>query len=180
VRHKERLDEYSIECRAESFDTQRVAPATMAATRPMYWSVRRELWENRAIYIAPLVAAAVILFGFLISTIGLPHKMRALSALDPSKQREAVAVPYDMAAGLIMLTALIVGCSTVSTRCKPNAAIGSILFWKSLPVSDLTTVLSKASIRWSLCHCWPSRSPSPRNSSCCWRAPQCYWQAGRM
>ena len=25
----------------------------------MYWSVRRELWENRSIYIAPLAVAAV-------------------------------------------------------------------------------------------------------------------------
>ena len=30
----------------------------------LYWSVRRELWENRSIYIAPLAVAAVVLFGF--------------------------------------------------------------------------------------------------------------------
>ncbi len=52
--------------------SQVIAPAAMSATRPMYWSVRRELWENRSIYIAPLAVAAVILFGFLIATIGLP------------------------------------------------------------------------------------------------------------
>ena len=28
--------------------------------RPMYWSVRRELWENRSIYIAPLAVAGVV------------------------------------------------------------------------------------------------------------------------
>ena len=28
-------------------------------TRPFYWSVRRELWENRSIYIAPLIVAGV-------------------------------------------------------------------------------------------------------------------------
>ena len=33
----------------------------------MYWSVRRELWENRSLYLAPLAVAAVFLFGFLIS-----------------------------------------------------------------------------------------------------------------
>ena len=44
---------------------------------------RRELWENRSIYIAPLAVAGLILFGFLISTIGLPGKMRAAFALDP-------------------------------------------------------------------------------------------------
>ena len=28
-------------------------------TRPLYWSVRRELWENKSIYVAPAAAAAV-------------------------------------------------------------------------------------------------------------------------
>ncbi len=37
---------------------QEIAPAVMSPTRPLYWSVRRELWENRSIYIAPLVVAA--------------------------------------------------------------------------------------------------------------------------
>ncbi len=63
---------------------QSVAPAAVSATRPMYWSLRRELWENRSIYIAPLAAAAVFLFGFMLSLIGLPHKMRAALALDPA------------------------------------------------------------------------------------------------
>ncbi len=35
----------------ESFDAHRVVPASLSVTRPMYWSVRRELWENRSIYI---------------------------------------------------------------------------------------------------------------------------------
>ena len=43
---------------AESFDTQRTAPATISASRTFYWSVRRELWENRSIYLAPLAVAA--------------------------------------------------------------------------------------------------------------------------
>ena len=59
-------------------DSQASRAAPMSpATRPMYWSVRRELWENRSIYIAPLIVAGVVLFGFLISTIDLPHRMRA-------------------------------------------------------------------------------------------------------
>jgi len=35
-------------------DTQDRAPAVISAARRMYWSVRRELWESRSIYIAPL------------------------------------------------------------------------------------------------------------------------------
>jgi ABC-2 type transport system permease protein len=127
-------------------ESQAVAPAATSATRPMYWSVRRELWENRSIYVAPLVAAAVFLFGFLLSTIGLPNRMRAALALDAAHRREALAMPYDFAAGLIMLTALIVGAFYCLDALHGERRDRSILFWKSLPVSDLTTVLSKASI----------------------------------
>ncbi len=49
--------------------TDLIAPATIPAIRVYYWSVRRELWENRSIYIAPLVAAVVFLFGFLVNII---------------------------------------------------------------------------------------------------------------
>ena len=129
----------------ESFDAQTVAPAA-TAVRSMYWSIRRELWESRSIYIAPLAAAAVFLLGFLISTIDLPQKMRALSTLDPAHQREAIAMPYDMVAGLMMLTAMIVGVFYCLDALYGECRDRSILFWKSLPVSDLTTVLSKASI----------------------------------
>jgi ABC-2 type transport system permease protein len=127
-------------------DSQGIAPAAMSATRPMYWPVRRELWENRSIYIAPLVAAAVVLFGFLISTITLPHRMRAVLALDPAQQRAVFARPYDFAAFLMILIAFIVGVFYCLDALHGERRDRSILFWKSLPVSDLTTVLSKASI----------------------------------
>ncbi len=47
-------------------ESQVTARAVITASRRMYWSVRRELWENRSIYIAPLAAAAVFLLAFLI------------------------------------------------------------------------------------------------------------------
>ena len=130
----------------ESFDAHRVVPASLSVTRPMYWSVRRELWENRSIYIAPLLAAAVFLFGFLISLIGLPHRMRAALALDPAQQREAMAMPYDIVAGLMMITGILVSVFYCLDALHGERRDRSILFWKSLPVSDLTTVLAKASI----------------------------------
>src|SRR5438445_6753229 len=90
-------------------ESQVIAPAVISATRRMYWSVRRELWENRSIIIAPLAVAAVILFGFLVSTLHLPKHMRATLALEPAKQHAAIQMPYDAAAFLIILTAFIVG-----------------------------------------------------------------------
>jgi ABC-2 type transport system permease protein len=112
----------------------------------MYWSVRRELWENRSIFVAPLAVAAVMLFGFLISTVHLPRHMRATLALDPAKQRAAIQMPYDVAALLLVLTAFIVGVFYCLDALSGERRDRSILFWKSLPVSDRTTVLSKATV----------------------------------
>jgi len=130
----------------ESFESQGMAPAVLSATRPLYWSVRRELWENRSIYMAPLAAAAVFLVGFLISLVGLPHKMRGLAALDPQHQHHAITMPYHFAAGLLMATAMIVSVFYSLEALHGERRDRSILFWKSLPVSDLTTVLAKAGI----------------------------------
>jgi ABC-2 type transport system permease protein len=126
--------------------SQVIAPAAISPSRRMYWSVRRELWENRSIYIAPLAVAGVFLFGFLISLVRLPDKMRHAFALDPVQQRSAIQQPYILAAGLLMLTAMIVGVFYCLDALYGERRDRSILFWKSLPVSDLTTVLSKASI----------------------------------
>jgi ABC-2 type transport system permease protein len=127
-------------------ESQVVAPAVISATRPLYWSVLRELWENRSIYIAPLAVAGIILFGFLISTLHLPAKMRAGLALDPMQQRELMEQPFNLAALLIMGTTLVVAVLYCLDALHGERRDRSILFWKSLPVSDLTTVLSKASI----------------------------------
>jgi ABC-2 type transport system permease protein len=130
---------------SDSFDAHSAAPAALSPTRPMYWSVRRELWENRSIYIAPLAAAAVFLVGFLISMVHLPQSVH-LSILDPAHQRAAIVTPYDMLAGLLMFTWMIVGAFYCLGALHGERRDRSILFWKSLPVSDLTTVLAKASI----------------------------------
>ena len=127
-------------------DSEVIAPAAMSATRPMYWSVRRELWENRSIYVAPLAAAAVFMLGFLISLIWLPHSMRDISALDPAHQPAVLARQYSHAAMLLTLTAFLVGIFYSLDALYGERRDRSILFWKSLPVSDRTTVLSKASI----------------------------------
>ena len=116
------------------------------ATRPFYWSVRRELWENRSIYVAPILVALVVLFGFLVSTIGLPERRRAVLLLGPAKARAAIDAPYDMAAIMLILTAFIVGVFYCLDALYGERRDRSILFWKSLPVSDLTTLLSKATI----------------------------------
>jgi ABC-2 type transport system permease protein len=128
------------------FDPPGIRPAVLSSTRPFYWSVRRELWENRFIYIAPLAAAAVFLVGFLISAIQLPGKLRGLSSLDLMRYREVIATPYDIMSGSMMLIGLLVSVFYCLDALYGERRDRSILFWKSLPISDRTTVLAKASI----------------------------------
>ena len=125
-----------------------VGPDEMPTTRvhPMAWSVRRELWENRSIYLAPLAVAAVFLCGFVMSTITLPRRTRALLKLDAAHQRAAIVQPYDSVAIVLILTALIVAVFYCLDALHGERRDRSILFWKSLPVSDRITVLSKATI----------------------------------
>jgi ABC-2 type transport system permease protein len=108
-------------------------PAVINASRLMYWSVRRELWENRSLYLAPLIAAAVFLLAFLTAfTLSPVHRHQN--------------IPYEFAALLIMGTGFIVGIFYSLDALYGERRDRSILFWKSLPVSDLITVLSKFAI----------------------------------
>jgi len=122
------------------FDSQRIAPAAMSVTRPLYWSIKRELWENRSIYIAPLAVAGVALFSFSLSSIaGIWEKPLRLNPVQPQ-------APYDIVAGLMMFTGIVVSVFYCIDALHSERRDRSILFWKSLPVSDVTTVLAKASI----------------------------------
>jgi len=125
---------------------QGVAPAIVAAMRPLYWSLRREFWENRWIYLAPLASAAVFLIGFVISAGHIPAKMRGLTGLSAIEQRDAIAQPYDMAAGFLMAIGMLVAGFYSLSALQGERRDRSILFWKSMPLSDRTVVLAKAVI----------------------------------
>jgi ABC-2 type transport system permease protein len=112
----------------------------------MYWSVRRELWENRSIYVAPAAVAVLILVASLVGLIDLPEKIRAAVAAGPARQQKLIEEPYTFAALLLMFTTMVVGVFYCVDALYGERRDRSVLFWKSLPVSDLTTVLAKASI----------------------------------
>jgi ABC-2 type transport system permease protein len=114
--------------------------------RRVYWSVRRELWENRSIYLAPLAAACMVLVGFFIGLFTLPARMRAALALSPPELRQAIEQPFVIGAIILMAVDLLVAIFYSLDALYGERRDRSVLFWKSLPVSDLTAVLSKASI----------------------------------
>jgi ABC-2 type transport system permease protein len=112
----------------------------------MYWSVRRELWENRSLWVAPLAAAVMVLFGTFVSSFGLPHKMRTLAAMAPLARHYAIAKPYSFVGGFLVAITFLVGFFYCLDALYGERRDRSILFWKSMPVSDRTTVLAKAVI----------------------------------
>ena len=122
-----------------------VATATaVSPTRPFYWSVRRELWENRSVYIGPLVVAGLVLFSYFVRLFRLPARMRTLDTLEAAKQQAVLLTPYQMGASAILFVGFVVGAFYCLDALYGERRERSILFWKSLPVSDVTTVLSKA------------------------------------
>jgi ABC-2 type transport system permease protein len=121
-------------------------PSVKRPTQPFFWSVRRELWESRSIFIAPLSVAAIVLLGFAMGSRKLADGMRLVLMRQPDDQRMLLERPYALCAVLIILTASFVGIFYCLDALHGERRDRSILFWKSLPVSDLTTVLAKATI----------------------------------
>ncbi len=104
--------------------------------------VRREFWEHAALWRVPLIVAALLavstLFAWRIEVNGA-H----LHALDDSARIVVLNMSQSMFALLIYLSASIVVTFYALDCLYAERKDRSILFWKSLPVSDGLTVLSK-------------------------------------
>lgn len=118
---------------------------------PFMTLVRRELWEHRSLVWGPLaMALAIIVLSLLSSAMhggvsvmfadgdALPASMR-----DAAQQRAifgvwigALIVPQVLV-GMVVVVFYLLDCLFTERRDR------SILFWKSMPVSDAKTVLSK-------------------------------------
>ena len=121
-------------------EAENVASLSVPALRSLYWSIRREFWEHRWLYIAPAAIAGVALLAFAVSaTAGIWEPQLRLNPLAPQD-------PYDIVAGLMMGVVILGGLFYSADALQGERRDRSILFWKSMPVSDTTTVLAKASI----------------------------------
>jgi ABC-2 type transport system permease protein len=120
-------------------------------TRPFLTLVRRELWEHGSLVWAPLAMALTIIVVSLVSgmvkgsidiDLGEDRPLPELFG-DAEKQRGIFSL---VMAGLV-LPQLLVGFVVVFFYLLDDLFTErrdrSILFWKSLPVSDAKTVLSK-------------------------------------
>jgi len=93
------------------------------------------------LYLVPTVVAGIALTLFALSSFA--GIWEPALRLNPGPK---VAEPYMMLMGLVMFIALLMGVFYSLEALHGERRDRSILFWKSLPVSDLTTVLAKASI----------------------------------
>ena len=120
-------------------------------TRPFLTLVRRELWEHGSLVWAPLAMALTIIVVSLVSVmvktsvdidLGEDRPLPELFG-DAEKQRGIFSL---VMAGLVLpqlLVAFVVVFFYLLDGLFTERRDRSILFWKSLPVSDAKTVLSK-------------------------------------
>jgi ABC-2 type transport system permease protein len=102
--------------------------------------IRRELWEHRALWIVPLVVAGLIIIAAMF-----PHAVQIdRDELDQAQKHIDVFAAFHAALTIpqflllaIILPFYLLDCLYAERKDR------SILFWKSLPVSDAQTVLSK-------------------------------------
>ena len=126
---------------------QATTPPALPRIRLFYWSVRRELWEHRVVYVAPLAVAAVALVGYLLGSGRLPHGVEAAGVIQTANRAGAgLAIPYHFVAFAVFFTGLLAAVFYCQGALHAERRDRSILFWKSLPVSDLVTVLSKMAV----------------------------------
>jgi ABC-2 type transport system permease protein len=119
------------------------------------WLVKREFWEHRALYLAPLVYAALIVLFTLLAVFGLgKFTLDGLSfgeGFDPAAaQAEARGgarlMVYAIFAAPFALIALFVTLYYSLDALYADRRDRSILFWKSMPLSDMESVLAKLSV----------------------------------
>ncbi len=117
--------------------------AAKAASRTLLSLVRRELWEHRALWIAPSVVAGLMVLAAFVASV----KYRLTDADMPPDVGPGSMTMYAVMQGfvstplsgvtLIVVVFYLLDCLYAERKDR------SILFWKSLPVSDGLTVLSK-------------------------------------
>lgn len=108
--------------------------------------VRREFWEHRVLWFTPLPIAALILLGIAVQgewrdIIGRSAAPAVAAGLPPP----AVFGVLNLEA-LFFVTGAIVAAAYLMDCLYAERRDRSILFWRSLPVSDRATVLAKFAV----------------------------------
>ena len=110
--------------------------------RTYVWLLRREFWENRAIFIIPALIGAALIAAALFGRVHIGAT--ELAGLTSPDQQRALAGTVLFAFGVVFIVAMVLYCFWYLLDCLyADRKDRSVLFWKSLPISDSATVLSK-------------------------------------
>lgn len=124
-------------------ETPRAEPARLSALRVFSWLIRREFWEHRALWIAPLAVAVFAVAVHFLTALTISDADRAAALADPTRSGPFMSL-HAAIMGVVIVTGQLVGVLYALDALQSERRDRSILFWKSLPVSDRATVLSKA------------------------------------
>jgi len=108
--------------------------------------IKREFWEYRALWMAPLLTAAFLVLSALASRFHLLHigVGESLHEAHPESTRSVIFSLMEWGLTVPIYLVMVIVQSFYLLGCLSNERKDrSILFWKSLPVSDTATVLSK-------------------------------------
>ena len=101
------------------------------------WLVRREFWENRAIWMIPAVFGGLLLLAALFGRVSIPQ------LTSPQESRAAAGAFLGVIGGTFFIVMSVYSTWYLLDCLYTDRRDRSILFWKSLPISDATTVLIK-------------------------------------
>lgn len=101
------------------------------------WLIRREFWENKAIWIVPASVGGLLLLTSLFGKVDI-------DSMTTTPDIHAVGGMMLFAFGILFFVVMSLYSTWYLMDCLyADRKDRSVLFWKSLPVSDTATVLSK-------------------------------------
>ena len=113
--------------------------------------IRRELWEHRAIYVTPLVIGTIVTLGTLTALMFASEFQQELNiaifgaqnVAGEFERRAALTAFYGGTSWLFLLGLGVLTVFYALDALYAERKDKSILFWRSLPVTDAETVISK-------------------------------------
>ena len=119
--------------------------------RRFIWLVRREIWENKSIWVAPLIVLGCLLLLVLtghahLGPVGSVDSAAPFGAMPADKQLRLLLIVYSGLALVVYMVMGVIAFFYSLDSLYADRRDRSVLFWKSLPLSDAETVLSKFTV----------------------------------
>ena len=115
------------------------------------WLVRREVWEHKAIWVAPAIVIGCLMLLMLtgnvhLGPIGTVNGHAVLGEATDEIKLKLLVIVYAGLALVVFMVMGIVAFFYALDALYADRRDRSVLFWKSLPLSDAETVLSKFAV----------------------------------